>query len=214
MKSFKFATVLLGGVILVGCSSEQSPYQYPRKIPEKFQPKIAKTPSKYFMTVKGYVAPEYRKHLKLTWILVYETHNPKCDYTISKFNGVYSSQDKLLFYKVKPDSSGHYEYKLPLQKYEPGFCKWAVSGLYYAFGVLPKHESPLSSVATGVAIFSNKAQEASKKNSYQNFSCANLSCEGFSGLKFISGDHFSSSSAVISPFQNLRLEFNLLKGKQ
>ncbi len=205
MKSFKFATVLLGGVILVGCSSEQSPYQYPRKIPEKFQPKIAKTPSKYFMTVKGYVAPEYRKHLRLNWILVYYTHNPKCSYVVDKFDGVYSSREKDIYYPVHLDSTGHYIYRLPLQKFSPGFCKWRVEAVRYLF-----NDEKLINAAY-MANFSPKAEPSSQaSHSLQTWTCADKFCKKRRVLRAYG---FSTSTKSISSEQKHSIQFDIVESK-
>ena len=89
----------------------------------KYQPQLNPHP-KYFFTVQGYVAPELINHIKVGWRITYIGANDKCDYVANSFEGINASRSVTVYYHPKPNSSGHYQIKIPLDKYSSGYCHW------------------------------------------------------------------------------------------
>ena len=112
-------------VLLHACGNAPPP-----PMPKKFQPVVNPNPN-YFMTVKGHVAPELAGTVRLVWVTEYYTANPECEVVTNQFEGVRNAREVENTLIVKPNSSGNYEYKIPLDKYLPGFCRWQVSDSSY-----------------------------------------------------------------------------------
>ncbi|MBT1072037.1 hypothetical protein [Pelotalea chapellei] len=62
--------------------------------------------------------------------VVYTTHNSFCDRTLSWIEGASAPRVERLVYPLKK-TNGTYELNLELNKFEPGFCKWAVASVNY-----------------------------------------------------------------------------------
>ncbi len=89
----------------------------------KYKPQLNPHP-KYFFTVQGYVAPELINHIKVGWRIMYIGANDKCDYVANSFEGINASRGITVYYHPKPDKSGRYQIKIPLDKYSSGYCHW------------------------------------------------------------------------------------------
>ena len=125
MKKLIFCILIFA--TLTACSNDNAA---DKPMPSKFKPVVNPHP-KYFMTVKGYIAPSLLDKVKLVWETTYVTSNPKCQLTINDFEGVHAPRqvtDKLI---VQPNSKGIYENKIALDKYEKGFCGWKIRSIGY-----------------------------------------------------------------------------------
>lgn len=86
--------------------------------------------AKSFLTIKGHISPQLTGSLSL-W---YATNNPACKITINHFEGVSSIRTRKLFtYAINPDSKGQFSLRLPIDKVQPGYCKWQVRSILYTF---------------------------------------------------------------------------------
>ena len=128
MKKLIFCILIFA--TLTACSNDNAA---DKPMPSKFKPVVNPHP-KYFMTVKGYIAPNLLNKVKLVWGTTYVTSNPKCQLTINDFEGVHAPRqvtDKLI---VQPNSKGIYENKIALDKYQKGFCGWTLSNMQFDLG--------------------------------------------------------------------------------
>ena len=86
---------------------------------------------KYFMTVKGHIAPSLKNKLKLEWITDFETTSPKCQVVTNEFEGVYWPRTYRKKVWVKTNAQGHYKIQLPIDFFTKGKCGWQPNGLEY-----------------------------------------------------------------------------------
>ena len=99
-------------------------------VPKNHLP-VENTHPKYFMTVKGNIAPALKDKVKLKWVASYYTTNPKCRRTINKLEGISSYLERDFTYQVKPDDKGNFNFKIPLDRFEPGICNWQMLNIEY-----------------------------------------------------------------------------------
>lgn len=121
--NYRSITLLLLVTLLCGCQSK------PKEDP-KFKPVLNPTP-KYFITYKGFIDPSLNHLVKLTILTIYTSTNPKCRKEINKLEGVSAPRERLHYSYVKPGPSGHFSYKVPLDKFTLGFCKWRIGWANY-----------------------------------------------------------------------------------
>lgn len=69
--------------------------------------------------------------MHLTILTVYTSKNPKCRKEINKLEGVLIQRERQHVTIVKPNKAGYFDYKVPLDKFLPGFCQWKVDSIIY-----------------------------------------------------------------------------------
>lgn len=108
---------------LTACSQDNK--TYPR-----FMPQLNPQP-KYFVTVEGYINPKLAQDINLTWHIAYITHNDDCREVFNPLEGVYGARSQEDSFLIKTDETNHYSYKIPIDKYLPGYCDWHATSMYY-----------------------------------------------------------------------------------
>lgn len=96
----------------------------------KYSPQINLHP-KHFVTIKGYIDPRLQHRIKINWITRFYTQNKSCEITINEFEGVHAPRMKSVTLKITPNRKGAFKYKLPTDKYLPGYCIWKTLTAYY-----------------------------------------------------------------------------------
>lgn len=166
-------------------------------IPPEYMPEKNPRP-KYFLTVEGYIAPSLRKTVKVTWVLDYQTTNPKCESEINDFEGVWVSQDKNIKIVSRANTAGEFKNQLPLDYYLLGKCKWKLNNISYNAGDLK------DVFVTGI----DGKTQALRQTSFDELVCHKPDCE------LIHGNWFSDYESI--PLKNgFTYKLNILfqKGK-
>ena len=167
----------------------------------KFRPKLNPSP-KYYITYQGFIDPSLNHLVKLSILTVYATTNPKCQSEASWLNGGLGPRMRKNYTYVVPDITGHFSYKVPLDKYLPGICGWQ------AYEMLFNDESIKNPRAyvTGEVFTSSKHKAVYMKKEILYSRCTSKTCEG-QPSKLAPGQGF------IPDFQNHILEFNYYRKK-
>jgi len=134
----------------------------------KEKPKLNPQPQ-YFLTLHGVVSPKLNKTIQLTFIQAYVGSNPKCAKTTNFLAGIKENPSRSIVYHIHPESNGHYQVKIPLDRYTSGFCQWAPWALGYT---LSQEDFELQSDGYGLINYDNK-QSQKYNPSYINFICKN-----------------------------------------
>jgi len=169
----------------------------PAPMPKKFQPVVNPNPN-YFMTVKGHVAPELAGKVKLVWVTEYYTANPECEVVTNQFEGVRNAREIKNSLVVKPNSTGNYEYKIPLDKYLPGFCRWQVGQTLFNLGNIKEN--------TVVSFFDPKPLKS--KKSILSAECYGTNCQ------IISFDVGFNNYLAVSLQNHLEIILNVTKSSK
>ncbi len=121
-----YVFILLVACLITGCSEPED-----KKDP-RFVPQLNPHP-KYFITVEGDIDPGIAEDLTLSWHIAYATHNDACHKVVNYFEGaeVARFMEETVTFLT---NAGHYRYKLPLDKYLPGYCRWEATSMDYYFG--------------------------------------------------------------------------------
>ena len=85
----------------------------------------------YFMTVSGNVAPSLRDKVHLKWTATYSTTKRACDKTYNHFEGVVGWRWVTRTFTAQVDHTGHYQLRIPLDYYKPGYCGWAMESMAF-----------------------------------------------------------------------------------
>ena len=125
MKLYKLLLLVTLTALLISCGSDKKNYG-------KYVPKLNPHPQ-YYMTVKGRIDPKIKDKVKLSWDALYETNNRDCDIVINNFEGVVRPKNKTSVIKAEINEAGYYYYKIPIDKYMQGYCKWKLTSLRYRF---------------------------------------------------------------------------------
>jgi hypothetical protein len=126
----------------------------PTQIPAQEQPLLNPAPQ-YFMALQGHIDPALKHTIQLTWLATYYTFNPQCNVEVNQLEGVDSPLIIYHYFPVKPDAKGNYQLKIPLDKYMPGYCQWAIVSIAYHYRY--KQSVYSEDTSTGVG-FSSKQQ--------------------------------------------------------
>ena len=176
---------------LVACSQ-------PPKEDAKYQPVVNPHP-KYFITYKGFIDPSLNKLVKLRLLTVYATTNPKCEKVINKFEGVSVPREREHYITARPNNNGTYFYKVALDKYLPGWCKWQVDSAYFNDAGSSRRVD-----YDTVDWFSSNPKKVTKKVEEQiDWSCSLDNCELKPSTSYIAIEQKS-----IPTFMNHILELN------
>ena len=104
----------------------------PNDIPASQQPVLNPHPQ-YFMTVKGHIDPALLGRLKLNWGVSYVVNNSQCIEVTNRLEGAEAPLTLNKNHIIKQAQTGNFTYKVPLDKYLPGKCRWAVGGAGFEF---------------------------------------------------------------------------------
>ena len=97
----------------------------------KYRP-ITNSKPHYFITLSGKIAPKLQgKQIPFSFKMTYYTMNPKCNITTNWFEGVESAQTQQFTYDIDIKKK-NYELKIALNRYQPGFCQWAIRKMSYS----------------------------------------------------------------------------------
>ncbi len=104
-------------------------YTYWRLSPHK------KAHPRYFVTISGNISPHLSKPIYLGYWAHYAAYNPKCGEWINWAEGVKGMPARTHFYPAKPNKSGDYVIKVPIDQYKVGRCDWKIDNVdfQYAF---------------------------------------------------------------------------------
>ncbi len=138
----------------------------------KFAPKVNLSP-KYFMTIKGDIDPNLKNKIQIKWTTTYYSTNANCQVPINPLKQVYSSREQSDVIYVNPNTKGHYEYKLAIDQYKPGYCGWKIFGVSYSITL--NNHSTIDARNTGLT-FSDEAH-FSTKEILQKWRCNQDICE-------------------------------------
>ena len=91
----------------------------------KYKPVVNPNPQ-YFMTIHGSISPTLIGKVRLKWVAVYASSEAQCDVTYDTFEGIVGWRTVEVPYIAKPLASGDYSFKIPIDYYQPGYCKWQI----------------------------------------------------------------------------------------
>ena len=91
----------------------------------------------YFMTVSGNVDPSLRDKVHLKWTATYSTTKRACDKTYNHFEGVVGWRWITRTFTTQVDHTGHYQLRIPLDHYKPGYCGWKIASINDCSGIGP-----------------------------------------------------------------------------
>lgn len=111
--------------LLASCSQDN-------KTDRRYEPQLNPKPQ-YFVTMEGLLDPKLLEKGTFTLGIAYVTHNDDCRKIINPLEGVYTARVKEESIIVKIDQNHHYGYKIPIDKYLPGYCQWEATAMYYIF---------------------------------------------------------------------------------
>jgi hypothetical protein len=80
----------------------------------------------YFMTVTGSVDPSLKDKVHLKWTATYSTTKRACDVTYNHFEGLIGWRSTTKTFSTHVDHTGHYQLRIPLDYYKPGYCGWKI----------------------------------------------------------------------------------------
>jgi hypothetical protein len=83
----------------------------------------------YFMTVTGSVDPSLKDKVHLKWTATYSTTKRACDKTYNHFEGVVGWRWVTRTFTTHVDHTGHYQLRIPLDYYQPGYCGWKIASI-------------------------------------------------------------------------------------
>lgn len=182
----QYMVVLILSAFLTSCVSIGIPAEYmPQKNPRP----------KYFLTVQGHIAKSLIKTVKVTWVLDYQTTNPKCQTEINDFEGIWVNQEKKLKYVIRSDKSGKFIKKIPLDYYFPGECHWELE--YMKFEI--------NQFKDGFITFFGQSNSNYQGYAYAKFSCSGKTCHA------VTGEGFKSSSGSIPISNHIQYGFFVTK---
>jgi len=105
----------------------------------KYKPVLNPNPQ-HFMTIHGHVSPELIGKVRLKWVAVYASSDARCDVMRGELEGAISWRWIDVPYIIKPSASGNYSVKIPLDYYQPGYCKWQIIDIEDHTGNAPESE--------------------------------------------------------------------------
>ena len=155
--------LLILSLLLSACGSENTP------IKKAYQPIEKKNP-KFYFTVKGYIDPKLKNKVSTVWTAKYFTKNPKCKVIINSFEGVDSALYKSFNYLPAIDKTGNFKLTIPIDRFKPGICKWAIYQVGY---VMKTKYQTFDGANTGVGLEKNKEPVL---NFEQIYSCRKKQC--------------------------------------
>ena len=91
--------------------------------PHYHPPKLNPHP-KYFLIIKGTVAPEFRNVGHLVFMASYSASKNACFHETNILAGITTAESRTHYYWIKPNKSNHYKIKIPIDKYQYGECGW------------------------------------------------------------------------------------------
>jgi hypothetical protein len=152
-------------MVLAGLLSACDDSNKPVENTGKYAPILNPHP-KYFFKAYGTLAPGIKKSIKLSFVLDYSTEKKECLVSVNKLAGVYSVRNEITKYTIKPDKNGYYQLKIPLDKYEPGYCNWSWGSIHYVI-VGSRHKiQPIQ-----ILRFKKGVDKSSVKKGYSVWEC-------------------------------------------
>jgi len=131
----------------------------------------------YFMTVKGHIDPALVDRINLKWVVTYRNDNPKCQLTTSWIEGADADRNQSVSYKPTLSEKGDFKLQLPLDLYQPGYCKWVLQDISYSLKGLSDDFTYL-----------NPNSPPTKESGSSNIVCSSLpsrtSCRQISSINF------------------------------
>ncbi|MSP53372.1 MAG: hypothetical protein EXR81_03865 [Gammaproteobacteria bacterium] len=185
--------VILSLLTVLLCSCSQPPKEDP-----KFQPVLDPHPN-YFITYKGFIDPSLNHLVKLIILTVYTTTNPACEKDINPLEGVSAPRQQVQYTYVQPDTTGHFSYQLPMDKYLPGVCGWKISWANYN----DSGSTNLDHFSSAVWFSSDKKEIVEIYKEYINTGCSETECFTLS-----SSNNVVVENKSVPNFKNHILEFN------
>lgn len=88
---------------------------------------------KYFVTISGYISPKLKGKFNLTFEQISSTTADACFHEVSMLSGLMEAPNKIDLYRAQPNSKGYYVLKIPLDKYNSGYCHWIPWSLSYSY---------------------------------------------------------------------------------
>ena len=97
----------------------------------------------------------------------YETFNDQCKRVLDSFVGSGPRSFKLTFDPM--NKQGDFDFKIPIDKYLPGKCKWQLSGVFYSEGIDKQLESKNY---TTLVVFIDNSARTINYNGFDFFTCS------------------------------------------
>ncbi len=120
---------------------------------------------KQFLTLYGKIDPKIQKVILSVY---YGTTNPKCDHYVSWIEGATGNYAISYDITLQPNQDGTYEQKIPIDKYEKGFCDWEPGDVSY---LVLKSSDDGNGVSGLVFLSTKKEQQQNEKVFYRNVNC-------------------------------------------
>ncbi len=119
----RYAALLI--IAAIGCSyASYHHWQY--------SPHLNSHP-KYFMHIRGDIAPALRDKIQLKFVATYATTNPKCRVFVNMLEGVRGDRYLTKNFQAIIAANGTYKLNIPLDYYNQGMCAWHISDIKYQF---------------------------------------------------------------------------------
>src|SRR3989339_391722 len=142
MKKF-FIFVFCFSLLMVG----QSALARTKSDALNYIPQLNPTP-KYFMTAAGFIDSPLQGKVRLVWIAYYRAFNniDQCKEVLNPVDAVSVPKEKKYFFSVPITKKEVYEYRIPLDKFQHGFCDWRIYKIdYFLENLENKEDEPLLS---------------------------------------------------------------------
>jgi len=156
---------------------------------------------KHFLTIKGYIAPELKGRIYLSFVQSYITTADACFHVTNSWAGSEEGSIKNDIYRPELDKQGHYQLHIAIDKYLPGVCKWVAWNLGYSLTSSPKEPSS----GEGFIDYGNSADSIPR---FYNLVCKDNPSD--CRIKIPKGTY---SSFTINPNNSYTINLNLLYRK-
>src|SRR3990167_4045062 len=157
--------LLAGAAVYFFYANEKSIEKHEVILDKRYAPILNPHP-KYFFTIKGHIDKELMKTMHPRFYADYETFNDQCKRVLDSFVGSGPRSFKLTFDPM--NKQGDFDFKIPIDKYLPGKCKWQLSGISYSNNIDKKHENE---TYTSIADFTDKSARQINQDGFVFFVC-------------------------------------------
>jgi hypothetical protein len=136
------------------------------------------------------------------WQSTFYTNNPKCEVTVNRLEGVSVPRQIKIAQNIQANKAGDFNYKVVLDRYEPGYCGWILETIGYSMNY---KKQAIDSIILGY--FSNNKNSDIRLQGQHIWNCNISTC---SQVKVI---QLNKSRTLDSPIRNYQfiLKFILKK---